>query len=73
MTHYIKKSILAEKTPDTEDYEYDNVGGDADVKASNDVPEFISTNETFEAVLGKPLHIGCQVNKLDVTQVWVEN
>ena len=64
---------LPEKTPDNEDYEFTPEDGDTESRiSSDDVPEFISTNQTYNAIAGRPFQIGCQVNKLDETQVcWV--
>jgi hypothetical protein len=63
--------FILEKTPDQEDYsDYADAGGqDGEIGKSSDVPEFITTNQTIEAVIGQKLNIGCQVNKLDHTQV----
>ena len=61
---------LPEKTPDNEDYEFTPEDGDTENRiSSDDVPEFISTNQTYNAIAGRPFQIGCQVNKLDETQV----
>ena len=61
---------LSEKTPDNEDYEFTPEDGDTENRiSSDDVPEFISTNQTYNAIAGRPFQIGCQVNKLDETQV----
>ena len=62
--------FLSEKTPDNEDYESGPEEIDIDSRPlPNEVPEFISLNQTLFAKVGKPFRLGCQVNKLDQIQV----
>ncbi len=70
---FFDATFLAEKNPDGEEYDYDEsevgkVEPKGEVKV--DIPEFISTNRSYEAVIGSDLTLACQVNKLlEETQV----
>ena len=74
---YFLRHFLAEKNPDGEDYddyESENEPGKVEPKVEPgtvDIPEFISTNRSYNAVIGSDLTLACQVNKLlEETQVY---